>query len=116
MYPGNWDVAGKENMQLNNIHDLVLIRFADVLLMQSELKKDVAGINEVRKRAGLNPIAAYSEEALRNERRWELACEGTRWNDLRRWHIAAAALADVCDPRHHFGIRVYGDAVLFGYC
>ena len=37
----------------------------------------VAGINEVRKRAGLNPIAAYSEEALRNERRWELACEGT---------------------------------------
>ena len=92
MYPGNWDVAGKENMQLNNIHDLVLIRFADVLLMQSELKKDVAGINEVRKRAGLNPIAAYSEEALRNERRWELACEGTRWNDLRRWHIAAAAL------------------------
>lgn len=77
---------------MNNIHDLVLIRFADVLLMQSELKKDVAGINEVRKRAGLNPIAAYSEEALRNERRWELACEGIRWNDLRRWHIAAAAL------------------------
>ncbi len=38
--------------------------------MQSELKKDVTGINEVRKRAGLNPIAAYSEEALRNERRW----------------------------------------------
>lgn len=92
MYPGNWDTSGKENMQLNNIHDLVLIRFADVLLMQSELKKDVAGINEVRKRAGLNPIGAYSEEALRNERRWELACEGTRWNDLRRWHIAAAAL------------------------
>ena len=29
---------------------------------------------------------------MRNERRWELACEGTRWNDLRRWHIAAAAL------------------------
>ena len=62
MYPGNWDTSGKENMQLNNIHDLVLIRFADVLLMQSELKKDVAGINEVRKRAGLNPIGAYSEE------------------------------------------------------
>ncbi len=98
MYPGNWDTPGKENMQLNNIHDLVLIRFADVLLMQSELKKDVAGINEVRKRAGLNPIAAYSEEALRNERRWELACEGTRWNDLRRWHIAAAALEVLSIP------------------
>ena len=92
MYEGNWDTPGKENMQLNNIHDLVLIRFADVLLMQSELKKDVAGINEVRKRAGLNPIAAYSLQALQNERRWELACEGIRWNDIRRWHIATAAL------------------------
>lgn len=60
--------------------------------MQSELKEDVGGINEVRKRAGLSPIGAYSLQALQNERRWELACEGIRWNDLRRWHIAAAAL------------------------
>ena len=91
MYPGQW-IQGAENMQLNNIHDLVLIRFADVLLMQSELKKDVTGINLVRARAGLNPIAAYSLKALQDERRWEFACEGIRWNDIRRWHIAAAAL------------------------
>lgn len=93
MYPGNWDVSGVENMQLGNIHDLVLIRFADVLLMQSELKEDVAGINRVRARAGLPAISSYSLSALQNERRWELACEGTRWNDIRRWHIAASALA-----------------------
>ncbi|MGN0226133.1 MAG: RagB/SusD family nutrient uptake outer membrane protein, partial [Prevotella sp.] len=80
------------NFQLDNIHDLVLIRFADVLLMQSELKEDVTGINKVRARAGLNPIAAYSLNALQNERRWEFACEGIRWNDIRRWHIAATAL------------------------
>lgn len=92
MYPGNWDVSGVENMQLGNIHDLVLIRFADVLLMQSELKEDVTGINKVRARAGLPALGSYSLEALQNERRWELACEGTRWNDIRRWHIAAAAL------------------------
>ena len=78
--------------QTATIHDLVLIRFADVLLMQSELKEDVSGINRVRDRAGLDPIAAYSLEALQNERRWELAFEGVRWNDIRRWHIAAAAL------------------------
>src|SRR5699024_3706179 len=71
---------------------LVLIRFADVLLMQSELKEDVAGINRVRARANLAPITAYSLAALQNERRWELAFEGTRWNDIRRWHIAVAAL------------------------
>lgn len=93
MYPGNWDTSGENNFQLSNIHDLVLIRFADVLLMQSELKEDVTGINLVRQRAGLSPIAAYSLQALQNERRWELACEGIRWNDIRRWHIAATALA-----------------------
>ncbi len=80
------------NFQLDNIHDLVLIRFADVLLMQSELKEDVTGINKVRARAGLNPIAAYSLKALQDERRWEFACEGIRWNDIRRWHIASVAL------------------------
>ena len=93
MYPGNWDTSGENNFQLSNIHDLVLIRFADVLLMQSELKEEVSGINAVRKRAGLAPIASYSLAALQNERRWELACEGVRWNDIRRWHIAATALA-----------------------
>ena len=80
------------NFQLDNIHDQVLIRFADVLLMQSELKEDVTGINQVRARAGLNPIAAYSLKALQDERRWEFACEGIRWNDIRRWHIATVAL------------------------
>ncbi len=93
MYPDNWETSGVDNFQLSNIHDLVLIRFADVLLMQSELKEDVTGINKVRARAGLDPIASYSLMALQNERRWELACEGIRWNDIRRWHIAATALA-----------------------
>lgn len=79
-------------MQTGNIHDLVLIRFADVLLMQSELEESVDGINRVRERAGLTPLGAYSLEALQRERRWELAFEGVRWNDIRRWHIAAAAL------------------------
>lgn len=92
MFAGGWPSATDNNMQLDNIRDMVLMRFAEVLLMQSELKEDVGGINEVRKRAGLSPIGAYSLQALQNERRWELACEGIRWNDLRRWHIAAAAL------------------------
>jgi hypothetical protein len=80
-------------MQTSNIHDLVLLRFADVLLMQSELEENVSGINRVRARAGLPPIGSYSLAALQNERRWEFACEGLRWNDIRRWHIAAAALS-----------------------
>ena len=92
MYGTDGWTHGANNLQLNNIHDLVLIRFADVLLMQSELKEDVDGLNKVRARAGLAPVASYSLAALQNERRWELACEGIRWNDIRRWHIAAAVL------------------------
>jgi hypothetical protein len=68
------------------IHDLVLIRFADVLLMQSELKGDATGINAVRARVGLpQAVGGYTLENLQNERRYELAFEGVRWNDLRRW-------------------------------
>lgn len=86
---GNWQYS--VTLDFGNIHDLVLIRFADVLLMQSELEEDATGMNRVRARVGLPPVS-YSLEALQNERRWELAFEGVRWNDIRRWHIAAAAL------------------------
>jgi len=79
------------NFQLSNIHDLMLIRFADVLLMQSELEQNATGMNLVRARAGL-PAVGYSDAAIQNERRWEFSCEGIRWNDIRRWHIAEAAL------------------------
>ena len=91
MYGIDGWTQGANNQALDNIHDLVLIRFADVLLMQSELKGDATGMNKVRERAGL-PAIGYSLQALQNERRWELALEATRWNDIRRWHIAAAAL------------------------
>ena len=103
---GNWGgsifwAAYPEFDQANNygitqwgghFQDLVLIRFADVLLMQSELKGDPAGMNRVRARAGLAPVG-YSLEALQKERRHELCFEGVRWNDIRRWHIAETALS-----------------------
>ena len=77
--------------QLNNMQDLVVLRFADVLLMQAELKRDAAPLNRVRKRAGL-PEEPYTDENLRNERHWELAFEGLRYWDLLRWHIAGETL------------------------
>lgn len=80
------------NYQASNCTPLTIYRFADVLLMYSELQKDPVPLNRVRARVGL-PAVDYSEEALRNERRWELAFEGSRWDDLRRWHIAPEALA-----------------------
>jgi len=80
------------HFQASHCQSLPLIRYADVLLMRSELYKDAnKGMNEVRKRAGLDAVS-YSDEALRNERRWELCFEGYRWDDIRRWGIAADAL------------------------
>lgn len=75
------------NNQLSHTNDLIYIRFADVLLMLSELKEDASYMNEVRDRADLPPVA-YSLENIQKERRYELAFEGLRWNDMRRWGAA----------------------------
>lgn len=80
------------NFQMDNIQDWILIRFADVLLMQAELKQDISYLNQVRHRAGLKSLSAYSLKALQDERRWELAFEGIRFYDLLRWNIAEEAL------------------------
>ena len=73
-----------DKMQGDNFEDFYLMRYSDVLLMASELTGDAQYMNIVRDRAGLDPIA-YSLEALQNERRWEFAFEGLRFNDMRRW-------------------------------
>jgi hypothetical protein len=52
--------------------------------MLTELTGDPWGMNEVQKRAGVKQTA-YSLEAVQNERRWEFALEGLRFNDMRRW-------------------------------
>lgn len=79
------------NFQLAHTQDLAIIRFADVLLMHSELTETNTGLNRVRARVGL-PSEAYTLDNLKKERRYELAFEGLRWFDLMRWHDAADAL------------------------
>ncbi len=86
---GNGNSNG--NFQASHFQGMVLIRFADVLLMHSELTGTADGMNRVRARAGLPPVN-YSLAALQNERRWELCFEGLRWDDIRRWGIAKEAL------------------------
>ncbi len=99
--------------------DIYLIRYADVLLMAAEAEIEVGSletartyINMVRARAK-NPISwvqgapanyvinlyttpfssqAYARDAVRFERRLELAQEGHRFFDLVRWGIAADVL------------------------
>ena len=87
-------------------HTWVLFRYAEVLLNYAEAMneaygpEDAAGmgmtaraaVNEVRQRAGMPdfPAGMTKEEfrsKLRNERRVELAFEGHRFWDVRRWMI-----------------------------
>ena len=82
--------GSENNRQTGLTQSLVWLRFADVLLMHSELTdgkvvyNGKSGLNAVRQRAGL-PDVTYSLQALKKERRYELCFEALRWNDLRRW-------------------------------
>ena len=82
--------ADKDLGRKKSTSDFTLLRFADVLLMHAELTDGKAiyngmdGMNAVRARAKL-PQIAYSVDALRQERRHELAFEAIRWGDMRRY-------------------------------
>lgn len=72
-----------------------LLRYADVLLMAAEVKNQLGKdgeaqqyLNQVRSRVNLSDVTSSGQElkkAIRNERRLELAFEGNRLYDIRRW-------------------------------
>ena len=91
--------------------NLILIRYADVLLMYAEAKNELNQMDEaiwnktikaLRTRAGFTDPEAlvYTagatkpqlQDIIRRERRSELAVEGLRIYDLRRWKTAEVAL------------------------
>jgi len=81
----------------------ILMRYADILLMYAEAKVELneidatvlAALNTVRTRAGQPSIASGTQaqirQRIRRERVVELAGEGHRLFDLRRWDIYANA-------------------------
>lgn len=79
--------------------NFIVIRYAEVLLTYAEalieMNKDLdlakTAIDKVRMRAGM-PVLTVTDQAglrkaLRNERCVELAFEGLRWFDIKRWNI-----------------------------
>ncbi len=86
-------VLGEKHTNVTYYIDMTIVRYADVLLMQSELKGDATGLNQVQLRAG-KAATAYSEEALRTERTQELAFEGIRYWDLLRYGVGGTYAAE----------------------
>ena len=82
--PGYTSSSLDNKMQGDHFEDFYLMRYADVLLMATELTGDAQYMNLVQRRAGVTETG-YSLEAVQNERRWEFAFEGLRFNDMRRW-------------------------------
>ncbi len=84
--------------------NFILMRYAEVLLTYAESKIELNeidasvlnAINLVRKRAG-QPDAVIGDQTkmrqlIRRERTVELAMEGFRWFDIRRWDIASIVM------------------------
>ena len=79
-----------------------LLRYADVLLMYAEVENALGNdgearwaLNEVRRRVDLSEVTASGtalRDAIRLERRLELALENNRLFDLRRWKEAENVL------------------------
>lgn len=88
--------------------NLILIRYADVLLMYAEAMNELGKMNEavwnktirpLRERAGFTdatsliyPTEGNMQTIIRRERRVELAMEGLRIFDIRRWKTAENVL------------------------
>ncbi|MGV8827238.1 MAG: RagB/SusD family nutrient uptake outer membrane protein [Breznakibacter sp.] len=92
-----YNMVNGDPLQLWAAQDFYYLRFSDVLLMHSELTGTADGMNDVRERAGLEPIA-YSLDNLKTERLHEFAFEGLRWFDLVRW-------GDVATNNNFYGIE-----------
>ncbi|MBS9767900.1 MAG: RagB/SusD family nutrient uptake outer membrane protein [Flavobacteriaceae bacterium] len=87
-----------------------LIRYAEVLLNYAEAKNEVSGpdasvyeaLDQIRERVGMPKINRAKvntkellREVIRNERRIELAAEGFRWDDVRRWNIIGDVMKSI---------------------
>jgi hypothetical protein len=96
---------------LEQTYDHHIIRYAEVLLIYAEALFERNGsisdddlnktVNLLRQRAGLSALLSNAfvtangldmREEIRRERTVELAMEGFRWDDLRRWKTAETVL------------------------
>lgn len=103
-----WVDAQDISRQSAGFLDFAVIRYAEILLSYAEALVETgdwqnpevaASINQIRKRAGMPNVdtkvynsQAKMREFIRRERQIELAFEGQRFYDIRRWKIGEQVL------------------------
>ncbi|MDR1632587.1 MAG: RagB/SusD family nutrient uptake outer membrane protein [Dysgonamonadaceae bacterium] len=104
--PGKWihrDGTGTINTLDNQPNDIdhVDFRLAEVYLIKAEAQfytnngdKGLAAVNVIRERAGVPPLTAISEGAIRQEWQNELAFEQKHWLNLVRWRTLISSVKD----------------------
>ena len=87
--------------------DYILFRYGEVLLNYAEAAFELGktaealdAINQIRSRAGIKTLSSLTRDQIRHERKVELAFEGHRYWDLRRWRIAQSVI-----PVNRTGLR-----------
>lgn len=135
------DAANAAKVHRNDEVDYPLFRYADILLMLAESLVEKGGynydevvglVNQIRQRGdvmmpkvedveGKGKVLSDDElrQIIRHERRVELAMEGLRYSDIRRWKIGKEALGDcyaailVTDNSDPDNPNVYYDKAVF---
>jgi len=79
----------------------VLLNFAEAAFELGKTSDALKSVNQIRARAGIALLTTITRDQIRHERKVELAFEGHRYWDLRRWRIATSVLNNVS----HSGIR-----------
>lgn len=79
--------------------DWIVFRYAEILLNHAEAAlalgkpgEALQYINDIRNRAGIAPLTSVNLDKIKHERKVELAFEGHRYWDLRRWRTAVSEL------------------------
>jgi hypothetical protein len=95
----------------NSSQNWILFRYAEVLLNYAEAQNEAVGpdasvysaVNLIRQRAGMPNLATglsqtQMRNAIRHERRIELAFEDHRYWDVKRWKLATTLFSSATNP------------------
>lgn len=94
------NMAGTNSAWATSSQDWQIFRYAEMLLNLAEASFELGrndeamdALNEVRERAGIAKLTTIDREKIRHERKVELAFEGHRYWDVRRWRTATKELS-----------------------